>query len=94
MSCNINLQVTTNVLVIFHNLRGCNSHLIFDQLKNFDVKIDVKPITLEKYMAFFLNKNLVFINSLQFIRSSLENLVKNLSDDDFKCLTEELFQKM
>ena len=45
-------------------------------------------------MAFFLNKNLVFINSMQFMRSSLENLVKNFSDDDFKCLTEELFQKM
>ena len=37
---------------IFHNLRGYDSHLIFDELKNFDVTIDVIPNTLEKYMAF------------------------------------------
>ena len=33
-SCNINLQLTKKVPVIFHNLRGCNSHLIFMSLKN------------------------------------------------------------
>ena len=38
---------------MFHNLRGYDSHLIFDELKNFDVKIDVIPNRLEKYMAFF-----------------------------------------
>ena len=41
----------------------------------------------KKYMAFILNKNLVFIDSMQFMNSSLEKLVKNLSDDDFKYLT-------
>ena len=40
-------------------------------------------------MAFFLNKNLVFIDSMQFMNSSLDKLVKNLSDDDFKYLAEE-----
>ena len=88
-SCNINLQLTKNVPVIFHNLRGYDSHLIFDELKNFDVKIDVIPNRLEKYMAFFLNKNLVFIDSMQFMNSSLDKLVKNLSNNDFKYLTEE-----
>ena len=52
-SCNINLQLTKKVPVIFHNLRGYDSHLIFDELKNFDVKIDVIPKWLEKYMSFF-----------------------------------------
>ena len=40
-------------------------------------------------MAFFLNKNLVFIDSMQFMNYSLKKLFKNLSDDDFKYLTEE-----
>ena len=53
----------------------------------FDVKIDVIPNRLEKYMAFILNKNLFFIDSMQFINSSLEKLVTNLSDNDFKYLT-------
>ena len=40
-------------------------------------------------MTFFLNKNLVFIDSMQFMNSSLDKLVKNLSDEDFKYLVEE-----
>ena len=44
-------------------------------------------------MAFILNKNLVFIDSMQFKNSSLEKLVKNLTDDDFKHLTEEFGSK-
>ena len=51
-SCNTNLQVTKNVPVIFHNLRGYDSHLMFCELNKFDVKIDVIPNRLEKYMAF------------------------------------------
>ena len=52
-SCNINLQLNKNVPVIFHNLRGYNSHLIFNELSKFDVKIEVISNRLEKYMAFF-----------------------------------------
>ena len=40
-------------------------------------------------MVFFLNKNLVFIDSMQFINSSLDKLVRNLTDNNFKYLTEE-----
>ena len=62
-SCNINLLLTKKVFLIFHNLRGYDSHLICYELKKFDVKIDVIPNRLEKYMAFILNKNLVFIDT-------------------------------
>ena len=44
---------------------------------------------LEKYMAFTINRNLAFIDSMQFMNSSLDLLVKNLSDNDFKYLSEE-----
>ena len=40
-------------------------------------------------MAFFLNKSLVFIDSMQFMNSSLDKLVKNLSGEDFKYLIKE-----
>ena len=40
-------------------------------------------------MAFFYNKNYVFVDSIQFMSSSLGKLVKNLSDNDFKYLTKE-----
>ena len=40
-------------------------------------------------MACFLNKNLVFIDSMKFMNSSLDKLVKNMSDEDFKYLIEE-----
>ena len=39
-------------------------------------KTDIIPNGLEKYMTFILNKN--FIDSMQFMNSSLEKLVKNL----------------
>ena len=63
-SCNINLQLTKKVPIIFHNLIGFYSHLIFYELEKIVVKIDVIPNRLEKYMIFILNKNLVFIDSM------------------------------
>ena len=60
-SCNVNYQSTTKIPVIFHNLRGYDSHLIFSDLNQFDVKISVIPNGLGKYMAFFLGKNIVLV---------------------------------
>ena len=40
-------------------------------------------------MTFTINKNLVFIDSMQFMNSSLDSLVKHFSDNDFKYLSEE-----
>ena len=44
-------------------------------------------------MPFFLNKNLLFVDSMQFMNSDLDKLAKNLSDEDFKCLVEEFGSK-
>ena len=44
-------------------------------------------------MAFILNKNLLFIDTMQYMNSSLKILVKNLSDNDFKYLSQEFSSK-
>ena len=44
-------------------------------------------------MALFLGKNVVFIDSMQFMNSSLDKLVKNLVDEDSKCLVKEFDSK-
>ena len=74
--CNINFQLANGIPVIFHNLKGYNSHLIFSVLHKFNLKISVIPNRLQKYMAFFLNKNLAFIDSMQFRILVLINLLK------------------
>ena len=81
------------VPVIFHNLKDYDSNLIFCELDKSDVKVNVIPNGLKKYMSFFLNKNLVFIDSIQFVNSGLDKLVKNLSDEYFMYLVEEFSSK-
>ena len=86
---NINLKINKKVPVIFHNLKGYHSHLISKELSKFNVKISDIPNGLEKSMAFTINKNIIFIDSMQFINSIPNLLVKNLEDKDFKYLSEE-----
>ena len=40
-----------------------------------------------------MGKNLVFIESMQFINSSFDELVRNLSDENFKYLVEQFGSK-
>ena len=90
--CNINLKISKKFPVVFHNLKGYDSHLIFKELSKFEgVKIDVIPNGLEKYTSFTLNGNIAFIDSILFVNSSLDKLVSNLSD--FKVLSEEFSGK-
>ena len=86
---NLNLKITKKLTAIFHNLRGYDSHLIFKEVNKFDCRISVLPNGLGKYMSFTLNGNIVFIDSMLFMNSSLDKLAKNLSDEDFKYLSEE-----
>ena len=76
-SCNANFKISKKVFVVFHNLKGYDGHLIMKELINFDVSIDVIPCGLEKHMAFIVNRWLVFVDSIQFMNSSLEKLVDN-----------------
>ena len=78
------LKLLKKVPVIFHNLRGYDSHLIFGELSKFNCGVSVIPNGLEKYISFNLNKNIVFIDNMLFLNRSLDKLVKNLSNEDFK----------
>ena len=45
-------------------------------------------------MAFTIKTNLVFIDSMQFMNSGLDSLIKNLSYNDFKYLSEEFSSEL
>ena len=80
-NCNINLRLTKKFPVIFHSL-------IMQKIDKFD-GLDDKSNGLEKYMAFIVSKTLVCIDIMQLMNSSLDGLVKNLTDNDFKYLSQE-----
>ena len=103
--CNRDFTITNKIPVIFHNLKGYDSHFIMQEIGKIietntyvdrkgetrQHKINVIPNNMEKYIAFMLGYNLVFIDSLQFMNQSLANLVKNLPEDAFK-YTSEVFK--
>ena len=52
--------------------------------------INVILNNMEKYMAFMLGKHLVFIDSLQFMSTSLDKSASNLPKDTFTYTSEEI----
>lgn len=53
------------------------------------MSINAIPNNMERYMAFMLGNNLTFIDSFQFMSSSLDKLVSNLPKDAFKYISEQ-----
>ena len=107
--CNLKLRIIPDnikIPVIFHNLRGYDSHFIMQQIgkiakehtytnkkgEKIEMNINCIPNNMEKYMAFMLGNHLVFLDSFQFMSSSLDNLIKNLPDEAFK-YTKQGFKK-
>ena len=100
--CNLKFQITDKIPVIFHNLRGYDSHFIIQEIgaiikkhtykvtgkdgkeKVKQMNINVIPNNMEKYMAFMLGNHLTFIDSFQFMSSSLDKLVSNLPKKSLK----------
>ena len=99
--CNLKLRIkpeNIKIPVIFHNLRGYDSHFIMQQIRKISKKhaykdkkgkeqplnINAIPNNMEKYMAFMLGNHLTFIDSFQFMSFSLDKLVSNLPKDDLK----------
>ena len=87
--CNINLRLPKKLPIIFHNLQGYDDHLIFKELNNFNVYIEVIPKGIDKYMNIIVNRLITFLDSLQFYNGSLDTLASNLKHEDFKHLTSE-----
>ena len=74
--CNINLKLNHKIPVVFPNLKIYDSHLIMQELGKSNLKINVIPNGLEKHERFTINYKLSFIDSSQFLSSSLHSLVK------------------
>ena len=87
--CNLKLVIPNKVPVVFHNLRGYDSHFIMQEIGKFDLDIDVIPTNSEKYLSFTWGKILVFIDSFQFMASSLDKLASNLPADKYINLEKE-----
>ena len=106
--CNLKLKIEPDnikIPVIFHNLRGYDSHFIMQEIgaivknntytkngKEIKMNINAIPNNMEKYMAFMLGNHLTFIDSFQFMSSSLDKLVSNLPAEAFK-YTSKKFKK-
>ena len=83
-NCNLQLRLDPEKLkipVIFHNLKGYDSHFIIKKLEK-NTNISVIANNFEKYLSFRID-SLQFIDSFQFMSSSLDRLVSNLPKDKF-----------
>ena len=54
------------------------------------MEINVISNNMEKHLAFMLGNHLTFIDSFQFMSSSLDKLVSNLPNDAFKYTSSEI----
>ena len=76
-ACNLKLRLnpkTTTIPVVFHNLRGYDSHLLMQAISNVECRINCIPNNTAKYISFSLGQ-LRFIDSAQFLLASLDRLV-------------------
>ena len=55
-NCNINVNLNHKIPVVFHNLKNYDSHPIMQELGEFNVRINVIPSGLEKYISFNISK--------------------------------------
>ena len=65
--CNINLRLNHRTLIIFHNLKNYDSHLVMQDLGKVNIKVNVIQNGLEIYLSFTINNKLSFIHSFQLI---------------------------
>ena len=96
-TCNINVKQKDSTFIpfAFHNFINYDSHMFFKRLvdlKKDKVKFKIIPKTNEEYIAVKYGC-IRFIDSYRFLSESLDKLVKNLDEDDFKILKKEFPEK-
>ncbi len=104
--CNLRIRVPKFVPILFHNLEGYDSHLFVKSLGLTEGDIKCIPKTDEKYISFGKNipmddgeekttyLEMRFIDSLKFMRGSLDLLAKTLGKDQFKTLTNQMLPQI
>ena len=96
-NCNKNVrQKDSNFIPFaFHNFSNCDCHMFFKMLvdlKKDKVKFEIIPKTNEEYISVRYGC-IRFIDSYRFLSESLDKLVKNLDEADFKILKKEFPDK-
>ena len=81
---NDNLKLNLKMSVFFHNIKIMVPFLLCKNQTN-----STLTQILEKYMSFTIINTLRFIDSFQFLSYSLPSLVKNVSKDGFKYLSQQ-----
>ena len=96
-SCNLQLQESRVVPIIFHNLSGYDAHFIIKAIAATGARLDILPINKEKYISFTVTMERIrtfirfrFIDSFRFMNKGLADLVSNLEHDQLK-ITKQYF---
>lgn len=105
-ACNLNYQEQRYIPVVFHNLKNYDAHFIIkDFARVFKGKIDVIPQNEERYISFSMTVEsdfskeypkavkLRFIDSFQFMASSLDHLSSLLTSEQKRNLRYEFKDK-
>ena len=72
--CNLKFKIPKKLPIIFHNLEGYDGHIIFKEVNNFDVTIDVISKTTKKYVSIIVKRTITFIDSNKFHKGTLYTL--------------------
>lgn len=104
-ACNQLLRLDRDITVVLHNLRRYDSHIVMREIgaacesKNLELKVIARA--MEDYTTFYIQPRngrrsswrIRFIDSVQFLSSSLEKLVETLTEDQFVCMKQHFNDK-
>ena len=60
--CNLSMKLTKTIPVIFHNLKGYDSHLLLPELGKFNKKISIIPKNMQTYLSFSVGDKTSFFD--------------------------------